>query len=69
LEVERGSTRLHPLENSLWKSLLTSLKTGYMMMYWEDLEGTDCCCLKYQLLVNPKGVREVAAELLSGSRF
>jgi hypothetical protein len=31
LEIERGSTRSHPAENSLWKRLRTCRKTGYRM--------------------------------------
>jgi hypothetical protein len=31
LEIERGSTRSHPVENSLWKRLRTCLKTDYRM--------------------------------------
>jgi hypothetical protein len=31
LEIERGSTRLHPVENSLWKRLRTCRKTDYRM--------------------------------------
>jgi hypothetical protein len=30
-EIERGSTRLHCVENSLWKRLRTYLKTNYKM--------------------------------------
>jgi hypothetical protein len=33
LEIERGSTRSHPVENSLWKRLRTCRKTDYRMMY------------------------------------
>jgi hypothetical protein len=29
LEIERGSTRSHPMENSLWKRLRTCRKTDY----------------------------------------
>ena len=32
LEVERGSTRSHTLEKSLWKKLWTCRKTDYGMM-------------------------------------
>jgi hypothetical protein len=31
LEIERGSTRSHPVENSLWKRLWTCRKTDYSM--------------------------------------
>jgi len=31
-ELERGSTRSHAMENSLWKGLLTCCKTDYVMM-------------------------------------
>jgi hypothetical protein len=31
LEIERGSTRLHPVENSLWKRLRTCRKTDCRM--------------------------------------
>jgi hypothetical protein len=31
LEIERGSTRSHPMENSLWKWLRTCRKTDYRM--------------------------------------
>jgi hypothetical protein len=31
LEIERGRTRSHPVENSLWKRLRTSHKTDYRM--------------------------------------
>jgi hypothetical protein len=31
LEIERGSTRSHPVENSLWKRLRTCRKTDYRM--------------------------------------
>ena len=31
LEIERGSTRSHPVENSLWKMLRTCRKTDYRM--------------------------------------
>jgi hypothetical protein len=31
LETERGSTRLHPVENSLWKTIRTCLKTDSRM--------------------------------------
>jgi len=31
LETEKGSTRSHPVENSLWKSLWTCRKTDYGM--------------------------------------
>jgi hypothetical protein len=31
LEIERGSTRPHPVENSLWKRLQTCRKTDYRM--------------------------------------
>jgi hypothetical protein len=31
LEIERGSIRSHPVENSLWKRLRTYRKTGYRM--------------------------------------
>jgi hypothetical protein len=31
LEIERGSTRSHPVENSLWKRLRTCCKTDYRM--------------------------------------
>jgi hypothetical protein len=31
LEIERGSARLHPVENSLWKRLRTCRKTDYRM--------------------------------------
>jgi replicative superfamily II helicase len=31
LEIERGSTRSHCVENSLWKSLCTCRKTDYRM--------------------------------------
>jgi hypothetical protein len=30
-EIERGSTRSHPMENSLWKRLRTCRKTDYRM--------------------------------------
>jgi len=30
-EIERGSTRLHPVEKLLWKRLQTRCKTGYGM--------------------------------------
>jgi len=29
LEIERGSTRSHPMENSLWMSLWNCRKTEY----------------------------------------
>jgi hypothetical protein len=29
LEIERGHTRFHPVENSLWKRLHTCPKTDY----------------------------------------
>jgi hypothetical protein len=29
--IERGSTRSHAVENSLWKRLRTCFKTGYRM--------------------------------------
>jgi len=32
LETERGSTRSHSVENSLWKKLWTCRKTEYRMM-------------------------------------
>jgi hypothetical protein len=32
VEIERGSTRLSSLKNSLWKRLQTCRKTDYMMM-------------------------------------
>jgi hypothetical protein len=31
VELERGSTRSHPVENSLWKRLRTCRKTDYRM--------------------------------------
>jgi hypothetical protein len=31
LEIDRGSTRSHPVENSLWKRLRTCRKTDYRM--------------------------------------
>jgi hypothetical protein len=31
LEIERGSTRSHPVENSLWKRLRTCRKKDYRM--------------------------------------
>jgi hypothetical protein len=31
MEIERGSTRSHPVENSLWKRLRTCRKTDYRM--------------------------------------
>jgi hypothetical protein len=31
LEIERGSTRSHPVENSPWKRLRTCRKTDYRM--------------------------------------
>jgi hypothetical protein len=31
LEIERGSTRSHPVENPLWKRLRTCRKTDYRM--------------------------------------
>jgi hypothetical protein len=31
-EIEKGSTRSHPVENSLWKRLRTCRKTDYRMM-------------------------------------
>jgi hypothetical protein len=31
LEIERGSTRSHSMENSLWKRLWTCHKTDYRM--------------------------------------
>jgi hypothetical protein len=31
LETKRGSTRSHPVENSLWKRLRTCRKTDYTM--------------------------------------
>jgi hypothetical protein len=31
LKIERGSTRSHPVENSLWKRLRTCRKTDYRM--------------------------------------
>jgi hypothetical protein len=34
LEIERGSTRLHPMENSFWKRLWTCHKTDYRMTEW-----------------------------------
>jgi hypothetical protein len=32
LEIERGSTRSHPVENSRWKRLWTFRKTDYEMV-------------------------------------
>ena len=32
LELERGSTKLHTMRNSLWKKLWTYRQTEYMMM-------------------------------------
>ena len=32
LEIERGSTRSHPLTSSIWKRLLSCRKMGYMVM-------------------------------------
>jgi hypothetical protein len=34
LEIERGSTRSHSVENSLWKRLRTCRKTDYRMNEW-----------------------------------
>jgi hypothetical protein len=34
-EIERGSTRSHPVENSLWKRLQTCRKTDYRMNDFE----------------------------------
>jgi hypothetical protein len=31
LEIERGSTRWHPMQNSLWKRLRTCRKTDYRL--------------------------------------
>jgi hypothetical protein len=38
MEIERGSTRSHPVENSLWKGLRTWRKTDYRMNEW--MNGT-----------------------------
>jgi len=32
LEIERGSTRSHSVENSLWNGIWTCRKTDYLMM-------------------------------------
>jgi hypothetical protein len=38
LEIERGSTRSHPVENSLWKRLRTCRKTDCRMNEWKNKE-------------------------------
>jgi hypothetical protein len=42
LEIERGSTRSHPVENSLWKRLRTCRKTDYRMKRLRTCRKTDC---------------------------
>jgi hypothetical protein len=37
LEIERGSSRSYPVENSLWKKLRTCRKTDYWMNEYRTL--------------------------------
>jgi hypothetical protein len=40
LEIERGSTRSHPVENSLWKRLRTCRKRDYRMNEHHSIDFT-----------------------------
>jgi hypothetical protein len=44
LEIERGSTRSHPVEKSLWKRLRTCRKTEYRM----NEDQCECQRVHYQ---------------------
>jgi hypothetical protein len=48
LEIERGSTRSHLVENSLWKRLWTCRKTDCRMKRLWTCRKTDCVTIKIQ---------------------
>jgi hypothetical protein len=56
LEIERGSTRSHPVENSLWKRLVRQTTE------WMNLRGA--CCLHFQ---RPRRPNEATLKLEEAS--
>jgi hypothetical protein len=42
MEIERGSSRSHSLENSIWKKLWTCRKTNYRMNVGLEIQEEKC---------------------------